>query len=43
MGHITPAGTGFNNHRQVAIRPLVEEIPADEPTALDLLEQPLAG
>ena len=25
MGHIIPAGTGFNNHRKVTLRPLVTE------------------
>jgi DNA-directed RNA polymerase subunit beta' len=41
MGHIIPAGTGFNNHRQVALRPLVEELPPEE-TPPPELEQPLA-
>ena len=40
MGHIIPAGTGFNYHRHVSIKPLVDEIPDDEPLALD---EPLAG
>lgn len=26
MGHIIPAGTGFNNHRKVTLQPLVEEV-----------------
>jgi len=46
MGHIIPAGTGFNNHRQVALKPLVEELPPEEsppPPALAELEQPLAA
>jgi len=30
MGHIIPAGTGFNNHRKVTLQPLVEEV--DEPS-----------
>src|ERR1051326_2429571 len=30
MGHIPPAGTGFNTHRGVAIKPLVEELPTEE-------------
>ena len=30
MGHIIPAGTGFNIHRHVKLKPLVE-VPADEP------------
>jgi DNA-directed RNA polymerase subunit beta' len=41
MGHIIPAGTGFSHHRQVAIRPLVEEPASEEP--IELIEQPLAG
>src|SRR5687767_6487240 len=31
MGHIIPAGTGFNHHRKVKIKPLVE-IEEEEPT-----------
>ncbi|HTD88666.1 MAG TPA: DNA-directed RNA polymerase subunit beta', partial [Candidatus Binatia bacterium] len=48
MGHIIPAGTGFNMHRKVKLKPLVEieEEPApdlgQQPVAA-LLEQPLAG
>src|SRR5688572_33328487 len=48
MGHIIPAGTGFNAHRKVKLKPLVE-IEEEEPTPPDLgatpapLEQPLAG
>jgi hypothetical protein len=30
MGHIIPAGTGFNTHRAVAVKPLVDELPAEE-------------
>src|SRR5437763_1571382 len=41
MGHIIPAGTGFNTHRDVAIKPLVE-LPEDT-SAADILEQPLAS
>ncbi len=41
MGHIIPAGTGFNTHRDVVIKPLVE-LPEDT-SAADILEQPLAG
>jgi len=43
MGHIIPAGTGFEGHRKVALRPLVEveEVPVlpdltGEPGALEL-------
>jgi hypothetical protein len=45
MGHIIPAGTGFNTHRNVNIKALVEELPPEEePNALTAeLEQPLAG
>jgi DNA-directed RNA polymerase subunit beta' len=47
MGHIIPAGTGFNNHRKVKVKPLVE-IDEEEPmtaeqTAAAFLEQPLAS
>ncbi|HNQ89326.1 MAG TPA: DNA-directed RNA polymerase subunit beta' [Verrucomicrobiota bacterium] len=31
MGHIIPAGTGFGNHRNVQIKPLVELPAAEEP------------
>ena len=44
MGHIIPAGTGFDNHRKVTLRPLVEareEEPAPtEPNPL--FDQPVA-
>jgi DNA-directed RNA polymerase subunit beta' len=44
MGHIIPAGTGFDHHRKVRLKPLVEieeEEPApEEPAALD--DNPLA-
>jgi DNA-directed RNA polymerase subunit beta' len=43
MGHIIPAGTGFNNHRNVAIKPLVDELPIDEPPPENPLEEALAG
>jgi DNA-directed RNA polymerase subunit beta' len=46
MGHIIPAGTGFNMHRKVKLKPLVEieeEPPPDLGQAAALLEQPLAG
>jgi DNA-directed RNA polymerase subunit beta' len=33
MGHIIPAGTGFDRFRKVALKPLVEEVPAPEPVA----------
>jgi DNA-directed RNA polymerase subunit beta' len=44
MGHIIPAGTGFNEHRKVKLKPLVEleeEPPPVEPTAVT--EEPIAG
>jgi DNA-directed RNA polymerase subunit beta' len=31
MGHIIPAGTGFDLHRKLALKPLVEELPPEEP------------
>ena len=47
MGHIIPAGTGFNTHRKVKLKPLVEiaedEPPPDLGQQPSLLEQPLAG
>jgi DNA-directed RNA polymerase subunit beta' len=33
MGHIIPAGTGFDSHRKVALKPLVEPEPVAEPVA----------
>src|SRR6266550_1819413 len=30
MGHIIPAGTGFDLHRKVALKPLVDPLPAEE-------------
>jgi len=46
MGHIIPAGTGFDLHRKLRINPLVELEP--EPEVPDFLEegaapQPLLG
>ena len=45
MGHIIPAGTGFNLHRSVRLNPLVEveEEEAAAPEAAALAEEPLAG
>ena len=34
MGHIIPAGTGFDFHRKVVLKPLVEPLPAEEPAPL---------
>ncbi|MBI3191303.1 MAG: DNA-directed RNA polymerase subunit beta', partial [Pedosphaera parvula] len=41
MGHIIPAGTGFEHHRKVRLKPLVEPLPVEESNPL--LEEPLAG
>ncbi len=43
MGHIIPAGTGYDYHRKVRLKPLVEieETPAPEPALA--VENPLAG
>jgi DNA-directed RNA polymerase subunit beta' len=45
MGHIIPAGTGYQLHRRVDLKPLVEPLPVEEGEvlALPLVEQPLAG
>jgi DNA-directed RNA polymerase subunit beta' len=48
MGHIIPAGTGFDHHRKVRLKPLVEiteEEPAPEESATELTaaENPLVG
>jgi DNA-directed RNA polymerase subunit beta' len=41
MGHIIPAGTGFNLHREVDLKPLGEEIEVEEPNMLLAEESPL--
>ena len=45
MGHIIPAGTGFDYHRKARLKPLVEiseeEPAAEEPKALTASENPL--
>ena len=41
MGHIIPAGTGFEGHRKVVLKPLVEPLP-EVPLALTS-DEPLAG
>jgi len=41
MGHIIPAGTGFSHHRKVALNPLVELPPEEQPSPV--ADQPLAG
>jgi DNA-directed RNA polymerase subunit beta' len=44
MGHIIPAGTGFPMHRGVALKPMVEELPAEElPAAETAQPNPLLG
>jgi DNA-directed RNA polymerase subunit beta' len=46
MGHIIPAGTGFQNHRKVKVKALVEieeEEPMPSEAATALLEEPLAS
>ena len=40
MGHIIPAGTGFDHHRKVHLKPLVD-IPEEEPEPT-VAENPLA-
>ncbi len=42
MGHIIPAGTGYQGHRNIALVPLVEPIP-EEPAAAVEEMSPLAG
>jgi DNA-directed RNA polymerase subunit beta' len=45
MGHIIPAGTGFDMHRKVNLKPLVEieEEPEPAPLTEDAEQQPLLG
>jgi DNA-directed RNA polymerase subunit beta' len=45
MGHIIPAGTGFDYHRKVTLKPLVEitEEPEPEESPLLAAENPLVG
>jgi DNA-directed RNA polymerase subunit beta' len=47
MGHIIPAGTGFNHHRRVKLKPLVEiaeeETPPPPPEETAVATEPLAG
>ncbi len=42
MGHIIPAGTGFDYHRNLRLKPMVEELPVQESNPL-LSEEPLAS
>ena len=43
MGHIIPAGTGFDMHRKAHLKPLVEaeDQPEPEPPAEPAAENPL--
>ena len=41
MGHIIPAGSGYDIHRKVTLKPLVEEIPIEE--VASMTEEPIAG
>ncbi|MDA1273256.1 MAG: DNA-directed RNA polymerase subunit beta' [Verrucomicrobia bacterium] len=41
MGHIIPAGTGFDCHRKLQIRPLVAELPVEETNPL--IDQPMVS
>jgi DNA-directed RNA polymerase subunit beta' len=47
MGHIIPAGTGFDHHRKVRLKPLVEITeepePEEAPSPLVAAENPLVG
>jgi len=47
MGHIIPAGTGYDLHRKLSIKPLVEvpeeEPPAELPAVAGLFDEPAAG
>ena len=47
MGNIIPAGTGFDHHRKVRLKPLVEiedePEPEEAPAALTMAENPLVG
>jgi DNA-directed RNA polymerase subunit beta' len=44
MGHIIPAGTGFDNHRKVRVKPLVEVEETEEPVPSEAAaENPLAA
>ncbi len=38
MGHIIPAGTGFDYHRKVDLKPLVEPLPVEEPVEAEQQE-----
>jgi hypothetical protein len=40
MGHIVPAGTGAELHRNVRLKPMTEEI-ADKPSEEEAKEEPI--
>ncbi len=41
MGHIIPAGTGYSQHRNIRVKPLVEELPREEEKPL--IDEPVAS
>ena len=41
MGHIIPAGSGFNSHRKIHIKPLVPELPTEESNPL--IDEPMVS
>ena len=41
MGHIIPAGTGFDRHRRIGLKTLVDEPPED--TEADVFEKPVVS
>ena len=43
MGHIIPAGTGYDYHRKVMLKPLVEVLEEPEPEPALMAENPLAS
>jgi DNA-directed RNA polymerase subunit beta' len=43
MGHIIPAGTGYDYHRKVKLKPLVEIEEEAAPEPVLATENPLAG
>ena len=44
MGHIIPAGTGFDGHRKLQLNPLAEPVDLPEPENILLEESsPMAG
>jgi DNA-directed RNA polymerase subunit beta' len=43
MGHIIPAGTGYDYHRKVSLKPLVELQEEPEPESVLTADNPLAS